>query len=849
MKKVTLGLFMLCLSVMLTLFSYGNIYAEENYSQTIYPENIIEYADLTNISSFDINNNYIVYTLDKSNVTLFEISTRKYITFGGFSNISKIKLTDNSIIVVASSVYVIKNFDSNQIITLNDINLDSIKAIDVYVDDNNILIGLVNSSSFKLYRYDMDFSPSPVQIITPSSISFADAFAISINSKSAYIVSKTSPKTDKYTTSLCKISHTVNTNNIQISDVFQTNAKVIDSFIWNDKEYITTFTNEILFLLSSDNEELAKIDISTPGNLQNSIFPIFEISDLQFFNNKIYLSDSYYRTIQAVSINCLEDNSYSIKSDKIILGGSGFDYGRFNQATDIYIQGDTYLISDSANNRLHIIKDNASLFINIPAPASNPKYIALDSKQNIYTSVIVDSKIEIWKYTFSNGNYSNLYKFNKYNDTYITSISDICSDNLDNIYILANNRILYLSNNNLIAMENINIPTLSIDNSSQIAYISEKNLLSISSNNTIFFINSDGSLHAKIDIDNLQEITADSNKLYATSNNTLYTITIDNNIATATSDTFNTNNYSYFNWDIVKRKMLAFDTNRSCLTYLTCGDSQPAFTFEDISNPTSLNSTSILIPLQISNSLIYEYPYELGNIYNIDGTITNAIGIAEYDKYYRILFENEGVLQIGFIQKNNTSVVDYNYNTINVITTNQTVPLYKYPTLLTYNNERIITETFNINKKLTLIYKYPISIDGKTFYTYQNSSNIGFIFEADIVLDTNKTISNLNTENASIHLIGKDSTILLEEDLTTKIKTLKDSDRIFVENFDKKSTYTKVIVKDINLNTYEGYVLTSDIKMDKLDNSKIILIVIIIISIILLAIIVTSYIIIKKKNK
>lgn len=849
MKKVTLGLFMLCLSIMLTLFSYANIYAEENYSETIYPNNIIDYADLTNISSFDINNNYIAYTLDKSNVILFEINTRKYTTFSGFSNIIKIKLTDNSIIVVANSVYVIKDFDSNNIINLSDISLDNLKAIDVYVDDNNILIGLVNSSSFRLYKYNMDLSPSPVQIITPSSISFADAFAISINSKSAYIVIKTSLNTDKYTTSLCKISHTVNTNNIQISDVFQTNAKVIDSFIWNDKEYITTFTNEILFLLSSDNEELAKIDISTPGNLQNSIFPIFEISELQFFNNKIYLSDSYYRTIQSVSINASEGNTYSIKSDEIILGSSGFDYGRFNQAKDIYIQGDTYLISDSANNRLHILKDNTSYFINIPAPASNPEYITLDSKQNIYTSVTVDGKLEIWKYSFSNGNYSNLYKFDKYNDTYITNISDICANNQDNIYILANNRILYLSANNLIAMENINIPALNINNSSQIAYISEKNLLAISSNNTIFFINSDGSLHAEINIDNLQEITADSDKLYAISDNIIYTITIENNVATATSTTFNTNKYSHFNWDIVKRKMLAFDTNRSCLTYLTCLDSQPAFTFEDISNQTALNTTSTLIPLQISNSLIYEYPYELGNIYNIDGNITNAIGIAEYNDYYRIIFENQGVLHIGFIKKNDATLVNYNYNTINVITTNQTVPLYKYPTLLTYNNNRIITDTFDINKKLTLIYKYPISIDGKTFYTYQNDNNIGFIFEADIVLDTNKTISNLNTENASIHLIGKDSTMLLDDDLTTKIKTLKDSDRIFVENFDKKSTYTKVIVKDINLNTYEGYVLTSDIKMDKLDNSKVILIIIIIISIILLAIIVTSYIIIKKRNK
>ena len=73
--------------------------------------------------------------------------------------------------------------------------------------------------------------------------------------------------------------------------------------------------------------------------------------------------------------------------------------------------------------------------------------------------------------------------------------------------------------------------------------------------------------------------------------------------------------------------------------------------------------------------------------------------------------------------------------------------------------------------------------------------------------------------------------------------------RIYVENYDKKQTYTKVIYKDVNLNTIEGYVLTKDIKMDKLDNSQLILILVIVISLVLLASIIVTFGIIKKRNK
>lgn len=855
MKKVTLGLFLVCLSIMLTFFSYGSVYALGT-PNTIYPDNILEYVDLTNISAFDINDKYIAYTLDKSTVTLFCKENREYSIFSGFTNISKIKLTSNSLVIAdQNSIKVIKEYNRNNIITLPEISLNNIKALDIYTDNSSILIGTIDSTTFKLYKYSLQFDTqinNPIHTITPSIINFDNAFMMAINNKTAYIVYKKLPAGEKYTTGLCKISLSTNTNNIQILDPFQANARVIDTFIYNDTEYITTFTNEILYLLSSENEILSNINISTTGDLSTNAFPIFEISDLQFFDNKIYISDVEYKTIQSVTITQNNDE-YIMQSDSIIIGSSSFDYGRFNSISDIWVQGDVLITSDTNNNRLHILKSNESHFINIPTNATNPHNLAIDSNQNIYFSVLIDGKNHLLKYNYSNSAYTLSQDYSKYNNTDLGYISDICTTNSDTIFMVdsTNNNILYLSANNLIKLENTILKSLNFNTSSQIKYLKSQNLLVISTDNMVYIVSTDGQILDNISISNLKQIVVDSDKCYAITNSSIITLDIsnDNTFNNSLTTSFNSTNYTKFTYDIIQRRLIAFDYKRSCLVSINFNEDTTPFNFSDISDTTPLQTNSTLIPLKITNALIYDYPYELGNIYNLDGSIDTGIAIEVYDKYYRIIFKENNELKCGFVRKSLVTKVNHTYNPIDVITTNQVISVYKYPTLLTYQGNRIVSNTLPIGKSITLTYEFPISLDGKVFYMYQVGNEIGFIFNADVVLSDNKTIKNLNTDNASIHLIGKETTILYDSDLTTPLKTLKENDRIYVEKYDKKENYTKVILKDSNLNTIEGYVLTQDITMDKLDNSKIILIIVIIASVVLLTLIIVSYIIIKKKNK
>jgi hypothetical protein len=245
-------------------------------------------------------------------------------------------------------------------------------------------------------------------------------------------------------------------------------------------------------------------------------------------------------------------------------------------------------------------------------------------------------------------------------------------------------------------------------------------------------------------------------------------------------------------------------------------------------------------------------PYNLGNCYL---SINKCIGIEnctnQFSDYYRVLFEHNGILKVGFLNKTNAAILNFDTSRkIKVITTNLQVPVYKYPTILKFENQAIITSYIPINTYVDVTYySFPVSIDNKQFYCYEKDGKVGYIFNADIVLDDSTNIVNLNTNNASISAIGEDKIHIYDEDKTTILATLHNETQIYVENYDKKSEYTKVIYKDSDLNTITGYVKTEYIQMDKLDNTRIILICIIILSVIILGVIITSYIIIKKKKQ
>jgi len=855
MKKYIIVLILLAVSFLLTPFSYQNVHAEEiNQIETIYPEEILDYVNLENISSFDICENYIAYTIDKNTITIFNIHTKTYENITNFDNIIDIKFTSNKLIVADSSYIRIINLDNiitiaNNLETLSEISLNSLQAIDIYVTNSKVLIATISNNVFRLYEYTNTLTKTKTNPIkTAMSNYFETAYLMAINDNTAYIVYKTNEIAG--TTGLYVQNYTI--NEPIIKDTFRTFANILDTFYYNESEYLITFTNEILYLLSSHGDIICNINIEPQNKTILDHHPILKITDINFFDNKIYVSDCIYKTIQTINIIENSDETKLI-STEIILCSNSNDKGRFDTVKDIYIQGSTIFTADSENNRIHYIQDNKSYFINDLEINSNPRCVALDKYNKLYFIKNNEYGSILCKYGYQEDKYVKQSEYKSLNSSQIGYISDICVTNSNNIYLLdyTNNKLLYLSNNGL---ESIKDLTFNLSGNSQIEYLKGLDQLVILNNSILYLLNQKGTIIYSILLNNCNEITVDIDKVYIKQNNTISLISIENNEFKLSNNSLQINsniNISNITFDIVNRKIIAFDTYRSCLVSFDCKLTSAPFSVPNIESPTPLKSNDMILSLSIkNNSLIYDFPYEIGNCYNIDKSIINCIGIGEYRDYYQILFNYNDSLKIGYIPKINTEKVDYNYNPINVLATNDIVPIYKYPTLLKYNNERLIIKNVAINTKLTLSYIFPISIDDKSFYMVKNQDEIGFVFSVDVVLDEKTNIQNLNTENATVKILDDQEFIfLLDENKTLELIKIDNNTRIYVENYDKDSKYTLVIYKDSELNTHQGYIQTKYIQMDKLDNTQLILIIIIIISVILLILIATAYIIIRKKNK
>lgn len=850
MKKFVWCMFLLFFSLLLQPTFSLQIRAETNEDiniDTYYPENILDYADLTNISYFSNNDHYIAYTLDNTNLIIFNKVNRKYTTISGFNSIIKIKYIENSLLVADNtSVKIITDLsilDANELDYICDFNTANISAIDIYYHNDCIYIGLVKSNNFILYQFNSDFTSikgNPVKTATFDY--FSNTYILAINNNNAYIVvNQEDPRL-----------YTLNyLNNTPTPKEFIRNARIIDTFYHNSQEYILTFTQEILYLLSTDCMEIDSVNIGKNGEDNTSKFPILELSDINYFNGVIYVSDKKCKSIQ--SFDLIEnENNLLLQSKEILLCSNSQDFGRFNNVNNIYIQGNTIYTSDTDNNRIQILENRKSSIINDLETDAHPKSILTDNKNNIY---FIKDKLNnsiLVKYTKTENSFKKSQEYYTINNSTIGFISDTTITNSNLIYLLdyTNNKLVCLTDHGLENKKDLNNYFI-LNQNSQIEYLKGLDQLVILNNNKLYLLNLNGNIISQLNVQNTKGIACDLNYIYIYSNNNIYLINTSNSTLSLSEKQItsnNLNNISTIHFDIINRKIYGFDNIRNCIVTFDCNLTTAPFNKLEINN-SSLNINDTFLPITIKNSpLIYEYPYYLGNFYNSDDIIKTCFGIEEYNDYYRILFNDNNTLKSGYILKSDCQIESITYNPINVLTTNQLVPVYKYPTILEFNNNLLITNRIPINSKITLYAISPISIDTKTFYLYKYNGNLGFIFNADVVLDETTNITYLNTENAELKSFDSNKITIYEDNKRTKIIDVNNNSRVYVENFDKNNKYTKIIYKDNNLNTIEGYVLTEYIVMDKLDNSQLIIISVIIISVILLITILIFYLVLKRKK-
>lgn len=872
MKRFFVSFFIIMIGILLTPNFYS-VYADNVNDElevlTIYTDDILEYQNIDGISKLAVGENYIAYSLDNENIKVFNINTKTYGEIPNNGTISKLEMASDNLLIASdtgvravdlNSLY--DNTNTAQIQTLNIMSNQNI--VDFYVDNDTIYVGYINDNTFKLTEYYLNLSikEQTRTIYTDNESKLNSVKAVTLNDTTAHIFCGDDSKVlyKLYKLDLSSPSPTL------IETITTVPFSIIDTFYYNNVPYVMAFAPGCLYLYNNSLMEIC----NTPSDPNSGAY--LHVSDFDFYNNKIYVartSEGGSGYIQEYTITTKQDESTGktetvFASNNPLICSKGSEAGRFNEASGLTVSGDTIFVADSNNKSIHIVYDDMSKLtttnLSLKENIENLQTLGdltLDKDLNLYIVANIASNSSIVKYTYNKATntYDFANNFDNISSQKIGSISSISSYQ-STIYALdhTQNKLLLISKD---VLNEANLDSkISLDSNSKIACLKSSEDIVIYSNNNLYLINNTGKVLSEISTPrSFKSITTDYDKIYGVCDNKVYsyslsgqTIINDNKITEADR----LENVNIIHYDIATRKMYGFDSNRGCLVNFSFNSNNTPFSLNDIASNSPLTQDSTILPITIKNSpIIYEYPNCIGMPYNKDGKVTTCIGIEEIGEEYRILFNSNGKLASGFIPKTSAQLKEYDCNEYyKVITINKKVPVYKYPTLLKWDNEIIKIDELELKTSINIKSdKFPVSIDGKSFYEYEDSNGkIGYIFLADIVSDDSKNITYIESNNATIKVIGNNEVTVYAEDKEEELLTLKNSTRVYVEEYSSDSEYTKIKYIDSNQKTTIGYIKTEYIEMDKLDDTKIVLIIVIVVSSILLLVIAVSYIIIKKKR-
>ena len=868
MKKFLFSILIILICMFVYIPSTQIVYAEDNNTiiniNTLYPKNVYHYQNLDNITNVTACEKYIAYSLTPTTISILNNETKKLTELSSFNNIYDIKYVKNNQLIVVDyvlggennkiSIITLSEDNTPTIRDLNNISLTNVQAIDIFEKDETVLIGIVSNNQFNLYEISNSTALEDPTIKESSNYEgFSGIKFMAMGNNSQVVVYENGSNELR----LFKRNYHAEDSSIiplNISENILNKIILLDYYDYDTKEYLISVTSDILSILDATTfqtiNEITNVDINNIDIINDTIIAS---------NRTDIISENNYKGLINSYIIDNTNNIATLKQKDILVCSSHNSLGRFKDVNDIYVQGDHLFISDTNNDRIQIIdKDlNCTEISNLQID-SNPHSVIVDNNQNLYfTKSTGTNTSSLEKYSMED----NLYTYSQSFSTGLGQVSDATLTNKNEIFLIdyTNNKLVYLNNNT--SLQQIYSFNFVTNSNTKIEYLKQLNKFVILNNDnfetTLYLldydklINNEDPIITSINIENAKDISANINSIITLCDNEIILVEIKNDIMQISENILENDIFtrlSCIKFDIMKNKIWGFDTRTQSVIYFDYNLTNEEFSFTYINDPILLEESSSPFGIEIlNNAIITDLPYHIGNQYP---EINECIGIESYDNYYRVLFEYEGKLNIGFLEKSNANIKAYNSTKqLAVLTTNQEVPVYKYPTLLKQNDHAIITSYIPISTYISISYNsFPISIDNKLFYEYKVDGKIGYIFNADVVLSDSKNIVPLNIDNAKVNSINNDTINIYDKDKTTILYTLTNEDRVFVENYDKKSEYTLVTFKLPNLNTVTGYVKTEYIEMDELDNTQIILIIIIVVSIIILITIFITYMVIKKKR-
>lgn len=783
-RKIYLYFITICIliSALFSGFNQVNIFADEIADDSILSELYIEDSefskDLTNITCFDVNSSFIVYTTNSSSIEILNRRNKSEKLLKHFENIEYLKLSNKFLFIGDKkssgsilNVYSLSNFEKINIKdeTNNNFNInlfDKISIIETANDNSSqIFISTLNPTFLKYYYLITNENCIQIKssgIITikdindnTSSTSPITKFSNIANSNENKIYAVAGDETNQNKLFTISVLPTIVINNP--SKFYPSNASVLIVAQKNLNDYVLAISTKNVCLVKTDIPLTESIDQTNwkkgDETLEdNNGFKCGRINspiDIKFFNGKMLVADNGTKSIQSFALN-ISDNGAEMIGENVLIASVCGSLGRFNKNATLSVSSnDKILVGDPLNNRIQLISNNKANVLKNTYPLSVNANHPVQFTENIlfYSVKISSTTSAVIKYNLETNETLAITQYSI--DSTLTSIPTILGLKKINetLIILTTKGLLTCSASSPSAVVlNFN-SSLGFDENCLIDVLPNSNKIIFYSSNGLYILSEFGGLEAKTTlISNIRSLAVDEfDNIYALSDNTISKIKYLNNNFTIKSET--------------KADFISF---------------------YDISiNPTS------------------------GIIYAFD----NAICAIR-------LYTN----------------VDFNYieRPTSIKTANTKTYVFAKPSGLNSSNVEVL-ETLEIDSYKTIYSKYPISFAGNNFFIVYLENCYGYINSADVFFNEEDVV-NLKESNAKINAYDKDNTVNIyrfnsidENNIKT---TLPHEYRIYVDKLDSTKTLTYITYYDENQVEQVGWVETKFIRLNGINSSQLTAIII-----------------------
>lgn len=752
--------------------------------------------DIGNLKSFAINQNSIYLVNDSFSVYN---KTSKVDTLLNYTNVTEIKQTTNYVVFKSNDgLKILKNNNEISIDNLTNIECDK---FNVYEKNDTLYLSYTKSNSINILKIENGV--------------IVDRHNTTVNSKSTFSAICLN---DSYTYAILQTNSNysfVKFNNLTTSQTALTfselNCTGLELFETENKTYfvVTANLNQRLIVLTENNLELETIAEKQIFGIKGTSVALGEISsiaDVKTYNNLIYVADTTNKIIQSFKV---EQNN--LIPEKIEIASASCEKGYFNNANSFTLVNDsTFLIADTENNRLQKIVDGQIDIIDkIDAEVlENPKFFTTNNNIDFYC--YFDNKLTI----FNNSEVKKIVVGN--------NISDLKIDENNNAYYID-----YESKTLNIIKNGTNLPEILIsnlpnDDDSKLEILNNNTAI-ISCNNTLYLY--DLSTKQK-----LQECTINQNIIAISTDyyNNIYTLTLDgiikinnsNNLLTIGNIfSYDTSNLNQLVINKIDGSIFAYNTKNNCIIKIS--NSNIVENLNDFEHEINMKNfepkSDIITSATIKHDCyISNYPHNVTPNTKLEQN-TNVFVIGEVENSYYIMYNQNNILNYGYISKSYLTLLSPTINpSTKVVSINKNTKIYKLPTILSdINNTNFNYSTEQLNKQLDAVNLSLTSIDNSQYYAVKIDNKILYVNASDVTLYGTPEIKSLPDLNAQIITVDNEKiNLIVTPTLDGEVVCeLASGQKIYVENFDASNDFTYITIITKDKQELSGYVETKYIKL------------------------------------